>query len=163
MNLLSISQICDQEFMVLFSKGKCIVMDESRKKLISGVRTLDNCYRLVPDVDIVCHNIRLPNEDLWHQQMGHASYKHLSIVSKHESVLGIPKLSRISNVVCGPCQLGKQTKTKHPGTQKLATSRPLEPLHLDFIGQTRTESLGGKRYIMVVVDDFTRYTWVILL
>ena len=163
MNLLSISQICDQEFMVLFSKGKCIVMDESRKKLISGVRTLDNCYRLVPDVDIVCNNIRLPNEDLWHQQMGHASYKHLSIVSKHESVLGIPKLSRISNVVCGPCQLGKQTKTKHPGTQKLATSRPLEPLHLDFIGQTRTESLGGKRYIMVVVDDFTRYTWVILL
>ena len=72
-NLLSISQICDQEFMVLFSKGKCLVMDESRKKLISGVRTLNNCYRLVPDADIVCNSIRLPNEDLWHQQMGHAS------------------------------------------------------------------------------------------
>ncbi|XP_030941984.1 uncharacterized protein LOC115967010 [Quercus lobata] len=43
------------------------------------------------------------------------------------------------------------------------TSRPLELLHLDLIGPTRTESLGGKRYIMVVVDDFTRYTWVILL
>ena len=32
-NLLSISQICDQDFMVLFSKGKCLVMNESRKKL----------------------------------------------------------------------------------------------------------------------------------
>ena len=106
-NLLSISQICDQDFMVLFSKGKCLVMDESRKKLISGVRTLDNCYGLVPDVDIVCNSICLPNEDLWHQRMGHASYKHLFIVSKHESILGIPKLSRLSNVVCGPCQLGK--------------------------------------------------------
>ena len=42
-NLLSISQICDQDFMVLFSKGKCLVMDEFGKKLISGVRTLDNC------------------------------------------------------------------------------------------------------------------------
>ena len=31
------------------------------------------------------------------------------------------------------------------------------------MGPTRTESLGGKRYIMVMVDDFTRYTWVILL
>ena len=51
-NLLSISQICDQDFMVLFSKGKCLVMDESGKKLISGVCTLDNCYGLVPDVDI---------------------------------------------------------------------------------------------------------------
>ena len=107
MNLLSISQIFDQDFMVLFLKGKCLVMDESGKKLISGVRTLNNCYGLVPDADIVCNSIRLPNEDLWHQRMGHASYKHLSIVSKHESVLGIPKLSRISNVVCGPCQLEK--------------------------------------------------------
>ena len=162
-NMLSISQIYDQDFMVIFSKGKCLVMDKFGKKLISGVRTLDNCYGLVPDVDIVCNSVRLPNEDLWHQRMRHASYKHLSIVSKHKTVLGIPKLSRISNVMCGPCQLGKQTKTKHPSTQTSATSRPLELLHLDLMGPTRTESLGGKRYIMVVVDDFTRYTWIILL
>ena len=95
--------------------------------------------------------------------MGHASYKHLSIVSKHELVLGIPKLSRSSNVVCGPCQLRKQTKAKHPNTQTSATSRPLELLHLDLMGPTRIESLGGKKYIMIMVDDFTRYTWVILL
>ena len=107
---------------------------------------------------ILCNSIRLPNEDLWHQRMGHASYKHLSIVSKYESVLRIPKLSRMSNVVCGPCQLGKQTKAKHPGTQSSATFRPLELLYLDLIGLTSTESLGCKRYIMVVVDDFTRYT-----
>ena len=151
MNLLSISQICDQDFIVLFSKGKCLVMDESGKKLISGVRTLDNCYGLVPDADIVCNSIRLPNEDLWHQRMGHASYKHLSIVSKYESVLGIPKLSRMNNMVCGPCQLGKQTKAKHLSTQTSATSRPLELLHLDLMGLARTESLGGKRYILVVV------------
>ena len=105
-NLLSISQICDQDFMVLFSKRKYLVMDESGKKLISGFRILENCYGLVPNADIVCNSIYLPNKDPWHQRMGHASYKHLS-VSKHESILGIPKLSRISNVVCGPCQLGK--------------------------------------------------------
>ena len=64
--------------------------------------------------------------------------------------------------MCGPCQLGKQTKAKHPNTQTSATSRPLELLHLDLMGPTRTKSLRGKRYIMVVVDDFTRYTWVIL-
>ena len=54
-------------------------------------------------------------------------------------------------------------KAKHPGTQTSATSRPLELLHLDLMGLTRIESLGGKRYFMVLVDDFTRYTWVILL
>ena len=87
MNLLSISQICDQDFMVLFSKRKCFVLKESRKKLTSGVHTLDNYNGLVPNVDIVCNSIRLPNEDLWHQRIGYDSYKHQSIVSMHESVL----------------------------------------------------------------------------
>ena len=50
--------------MVLFSQGKFLVLIESGKKLISGVRTLDNCYSLVPDGDIVCNSICLPNEDL---------------------------------------------------------------------------------------------------
>ena len=45
-------------------REKCPVMNESGKNLISGVRTLDNCYGLVPDADIVRNNIRLPNEDL---------------------------------------------------------------------------------------------------
>ena len=128
-NLQSISQICDQDFMVLFFKGKCLVMNESGKKLISGVCTLDNCYGLVPNADTVYNSICLPNEHLWHQRMGHANYKHLSIVFKHELVLGIPKHSRMNNVVCGPCQLGKQTKAKHLDTQTSTTSRPLEHLH----------------------------------
>ena len=54
-------------------------------------------------------------------------------------------------------------KAKHPGTQTSATSKPLELLHLDLMGSTRIDSLGGKRYIMVVVDDFTRYNYLILL
>ena len=43
------------------------------------------------------------------------------------------------------------------------TSRPLELLHIDLIGPARVQSLGGKKYILVVVDDFIRYTWVVLL
>ena len=54
-------------------------------------------------------------------------------------------------------------KAKHPGTQTSATSRLLDLLHLDLMGPIRTEFHGGKRYIMAVVDNFTRYTWVILL
>ena len=65
-NLLSMSQICDQEFMVLFSKRKFLAVNEFGKKLISGVCTLFNYYGLVPDADIVCNSIRLSNEDLWH-------------------------------------------------------------------------------------------------
>ena len=56
--------------------------------------------------------------------------------------------------------MGKQTKASHQKVNVIATSRCLELLHVDLMGPTRTESLGGKRYIMVIVDDFSRYTWV---
>ena len=57
----------------------------------------------------------------------------------------------------------RKTDKSYPGTWTSATSRPLELLHLDLMSPTRTKYLGSKRYIMVVVNDFTRYTWVILL
>ena len=91
-NLLRISQIYDQDFMVLFSKGKCLVLNELGEQFIGGIRTLDNCYSLVPNAEIVCNSIQMPNEDLWHQRMGHASYKQLTILFKKEVVLGILKL-----------------------------------------------------------------------
>ena len=59
--------------------------------------------------------------------------------------------------------MGKQVKSKHPSVTGVQTSRPLELLHIDLMGPARVQSLGGKRYILVVVDDFIRYTWVVLL
>ena len=79
-------------------------------------------------------------------------------VSKLEAVVGLPKFGKVEKNVYGPCQLGKQTKSSHPKVNVVATSRPLELLHVDLMGPTRTESMGGKRYVMVVVDDFLRYS-----
>ena len=59
--------------------------------------------------------------------------------------------------------MGKKVKSKHPSVTKVQTSRPLELLHIDLMGLARVQSLSGKGYILVVVDDFTRYTWVVLL
>lgn len=98
--------------------------------------------------------------ELWHQQLGHANYKQVAKVSKLEVVVGLPKFGKVEKNVCGPCQMGKQRKSAHPKVNVVATSGPLELLHVDLMGQTRIESMGGKRYIMAVVDDFSRYSWV---
>ena len=95
--------------------------------------------------------------------MGNSNYKQLSIVSKNEVVLRIPKLNRVENAAYGPCQLGKQTKAQHHGTLTTTTTKALKLLHIDLMGPTRMESLGGNKYIMVVVNDFTKFAWVILL
>ena len=81
-------------------------------------------------------------------------------VSKLKVVVGLPKFEKVEKIVCGPCQMRKQPKSSHPKVNIIATSRPLELPHVDLMGPTRTKSLGGKRYIMVVVDDFSRYYWV---
>ena len=54
----------------------------------------------------------------------------------------------------------EKTKSTHPKVNVVATSRPLELLHVDLMGPTKTESMGGKSYIVVVVNDFSRYSWV---
>ena len=71
---------------------------------------------------------------------------------------GLPKLGKKVNGVCGPCQQGKQTKSMHKKDKYLSTKEPLELLHMDLMGPMQTESLGGKRYIFVCVDDFSRFT-----
>ena len=57
----------------------------------------------------------------------------------------------MKKTTCGACQIGKQTKASHHKVNVIATSRCLELLHVDLMGPTRTKSLGGKRYLMVIL------------
>ena len=159
-NLLSITQICDEDFLVQFSKKWCVILNEEGVQVLKQLRTTDNCYGVIPKPSIACWSARVKLLELWHQWFGHVNYKQVAKVSKLEAVVGLPKFGKIEKNVCGPCQLGKQTKSTHPKVNVVATSHPLELLHVDLMGSTRTESMGGKCYIMVVVDDFSRYSWV---
>jgi hypothetical protein len=64
---------------------------------------------------------------------------------------------------CSACQAGKQVANTHPTKAFMSTSRPLELLHMDLFGPTIYASAGGNLYCMVIVDDFSRYTWVFFL
>ena len=65
--------------------------------------------------------------------------------------------------ICNACQLKKQTRRFFKSKNVVSTSTPLELLHLDLFGPTRTTSLGGSKYGLVVVDDFSKFTWVSFL
>ena len=128
-----------------------------------GVRIADNCYGITPSISNKCFSTKINQVDLWHQQLGHVSHMQLEKISKCDEVIGLPKFEKIEKCICGPCQMGKRVKSKHLSITEVQTSRPLELLHIDLMGPARVQSLGGKKYILVVVDDFTRYTWVVLL
>ena len=128
-----------------------------------GIRTTNNCYGLTPSISNKCFSAKIDQVDLWHQRLGHANHKQLEKISKCDAIVGLPKFEKIDNCICGPCQIGKQIKSKHPSVASVQTSRPLDLLHIDLMGHARVQNLGGKKNILVVVDDFTRYTWVVLL
>jgi transposase InsO family protein len=53
--------------------------------------------------------------------------------------------------------------SSHPPLTDVMTGRPCELLHMDLVGLARVQSVGGKWYVLVVVDDYSRYAWVFFL
>ena len=74
-------------------------------------------------------------------------------------VEGLPKLKFEKDRICEAGQRGKQTKVSFKPKNYISTKRPLELLHMDLFGPSRTMSLGGNYYALVIVDDFSRFTW----
>jgi hypothetical protein len=71
---------------------------------------------------------------------------------------GLPELNYHSNALCGACQKRKVVKTSFKTKNIVSTSRPLELLHIDLFGQVSTASINGKKYGLVIVDDYRRWT-----
>ncbi|KAG9442456.1 hypothetical protein H6P81_018310 [Aristolochia fimbriata] len=157
-NLISISQLCDENLQVHFTSDKCLVADHKRNLVMEGVRTGDNCYKLIEKLH--CYTASSDSADNWHRKLGHVHFRHIQQLIKHAAVKGFPEIKNIRDKHCGDCQQGKQHKTKHKSTTQINTTRPLELLHVDLMGLVRTPSHKGRRYIFVCVDDFSRFCWV---
>jgi hypothetical protein len=162
-NLISISQLCDQGMKVNFTKSECLVNNEEGQLMLRGTRSKDNCYLWIPQEEAFTSTGLVTTEDevqLWHQKLGHLNLKGMKKAMSAEAIRGLPRLKIIEGKVCGECQIGKQVRMSHPMLEHQTTSKVLELLHMDLMGPMQVESLGGKRYAFVVVDDYSRYTWV---
>ena len=95
--------------------------------------------------------------------MGHLSFDLLVRLSSLDLIKGLPKLKFEKDLVCHPCHHGKMVAASHPPVNQIMTSAPGELLHMDVVGPSRVMSVGGKWYCLVIVDDFSRYSWVFFL
>jgi transposase InsO family protein len=66
-------------------------------------------------------------------------------------------------LVYAPCRHAKMVTSSHPPLTDVMTERPCKLLHMDLVGPTRVRSAGWKWYVLVVVDDYSRYAWVFFL
>ena len=100
---------------------------------------------------------------LWHRRLVHVGMGTLKKLMKKELIRVLKDVTFEQDKLCSACQAGKQVANTHPTKAYLSTSRVLEILHMDLFGPTIYASLGGHKYCLVIVDDYSRYTWTFLL
>ena len=156
-NLISISQLCDKSYKVVFDKSRCIIESACDGKILSIGNRCGNIYT----IDIVCASTHdkcfsALHDDgwVWHRRLEHASMDLISKISKNDLVKGLPKISFQKDRICEACQFGKQIKTSFKSKNHTSTSKPLQLLHIHLFGPSRYASLSGKYYAFVIVDDF---------
>ncbi|GJZ32105.1 retrovirus-related pol polyprotein from transposon TNT 1-94 [Tanacetum coccineum] len=158
-NLLSIGQICDNKCRVTFSKhdseitkdGKVIGKGIRKKGLY--VMKLGNKPK-----DQICLATIDENSTLWHRRLGHANMRLIQSLASKELVRNLPKL-KFDQHFCDACKIGKQAHASHKAKNIVSMTRCLELLHMDLFGPSAVRSYGGNRYTLVIVDDYSRYTW----
>ncbi|GJS67878.1 retrovirus-related pol polyprotein from transposon TNT 1-94 [Tanacetum coccineum] len=95
---------------------------------------------------------------LWHRRLSHLNFDTINLLLKNNIVNGLPKLKFVKDHLCSSCELGKvKRKSFHTKTTP-SSKRRLQLLHMDLCGPMRVESINGKKYVLVIVDDCSRYT-----
>ena len=134
------------------TRGALVMMKAPRKGLLYLLegKTMETQLAMVAETD------RIDSSSLWHMRLGHVGNKALQNLIK-QGVLKGAKSGRID--FCEHCVLGKQTKVKF-GTAIHQTKGILDYVHSDVWGPTKNESLGGKRWFVSFIDDFSRRSWI---
>ena len=100
---------------------------------------------------------------LWHRRLGHVGMKQLNRLVKHDLVSGLKDVVFEKDKLCSSCQADKQVGNTHSKKSMMSTSKAFELMHMDLFGPTQYTSIGGNKYGFIIVDDYTRYTWVFFL
>ncbi|GJU88146.1 retrovirus-related pol polyprotein from transposon TNT 1-94 [Tanacetum coccineum] len=97
---------------------------------------------------------------LWHRRLSHLNFGAINHLARHGLVLGLPKLKFEKEHLCSACAMGKSKKKPHKPKSEDTNQEKLYLLHMDLYGPMRVASVNGKKYILVIVDDYSRFTWV---
>ncbi|GJR14231.1 retrovirus-related pol polyprotein from transposon TNT 1-94 [Tanacetum coccineum] len=164
-NLFSVGQFCDSDLEVAFRKHTCFVRDLDGVDLIKGSRGT-NLYTISVDDMMRSSPICLLSKAsknkswLWHRRLNHLNFGTLNDLARKDLVRGLPRLKFEKDHLCSACQLGKSRKATHKPKTINTIMEVLHTLHMDLCGPMRVQSINGKKYILVIVDDYSRFTWV---
>nr|GFA84007.1 hypothetical protein [Tanacetum cinerariifolium] len=145
-------------------KSTCFVRNEDGVDLLTGDRSL-NLYTIALNEVASNSSTCLLAKDsysqswLWHQRLSYLNFATINNLVKNNLVQGLPKMKFEKDHLCFACEQGKIHRKHHKSKTAFASNKPLYLLHMDLCGPMHVQSINRKRYILVVVDDYSQYTW----
>nr|GEV15688.1 retrovirus-related Pol polyprotein from transposon TNT 1-94 [Tanacetum cinerariifolium] len=164
-NLFSVGQFCDADLEVAFKRNTYFIRDLDGVDLLKGNRSTNlytiNLYDMA-SASPICLMARVtPTKSwLWHQRLSHLNFDTINDLAKNDLVSGLPKFEYAKEHLCLSYEQGKSKRASHPPKPVLNSKQRLHLIHMDLCGPMRVASINGKRYVLVIIDDYSRYTWV---
>ena len=155
-NLFSVRAVVAKANAVEFGPNSCCIWDENGK--LRGMGSLaDKLYQL--DCEVVSTGYASgaqSRSDLWHQRLGHVHESRLKKCVENEFVRGIDieKITELS--FCEGCLAGKMCRKPFPTVGEIRSTHKLQLVHSDVCGPMQIQSIGGAKYFLTFIDDYTR-------
>ena len=169
-NLISVSQLVGGTGLkVSFDDEGSEIIEKTTKKVILKSERKGEMFPLnlkpIKGNPAICLLSKAQSDEswLWHRRLSHLNFKDINKLVTGGHVRGLPLLKFDRDHLCAACEMGKQSRQSHPSVINTKVVEPLELLHIDLCGPSSIESIGGSKYILVIVDDFSRFTWVFFL
>ncbi|KAK1431920.1 hypothetical protein QVD17_08717 [Tagetes erecta] len=173
-NLLSVSQICDKSYSTLFDDSFCYILKPGFKidnewVVVKAPRDRDvyklDMSQIDAETESTCLIAHASNDEsqLWHRRLGHSNFRNMNRLVTGYHAVGIPSKKFSTTDLCPACLKGKQHRMSFKSKLENSISKPLQMLHMDLFGPTNVQSIGKKSYCFVIIDDFTRFSWVYFL
>ncbi|GJV25548.1 retrovirus-related pol polyprotein from transposon TNT 1-94 [Tanacetum coccineum] len=97
---------------------------------------------------------------LWHRRLSHLNFGTINQLTKQDLVDGLSKFKYDKDHLCSACEQGKSKRVNLKPKLVPSDDSKLELIHMDLCRPMRVEIINGKKYILVIVVDYSRYTWV---
>ncbi|CAN6200243.1 unnamed protein product [Urochloa humidicola] len=164
-SIISVGQLDEGGSKVEIEDGVMRIWDQQRRLMVKVERGRSRLYILHLTVaKPVCLTARAGAEDawLWHDRYGHLSFDALRRLARDDMVRHLPKLEHVEQL-CETCITTKHRRASFPAKAKFRADTPLELVHGDLCGPVTPATPGGRRYILLLVDDYSRFMWLELL
>ncbi|MCO5593844.1 hypothetical protein L7F22_047862 [Adiantum nelumboides] len=156
-HLLFVYEICKLGKQVIFDIDSVSIRDKETGQEVRGGFSSGGLYKI--------HALSAITGDvgvLWHYRYGHLHADAFRRAFTQQLVDGMPDVRHLDGR-CVPCIRRKQHREAFQKKASRRATQALELVHTDLCGPMFVDSLGGSKYFMLIVDDYSRFTWVYFL